>query len=281
METLQKKLERPWESAALYVFLQIPREVNEKFYSQEVQNLNLTFSVDPSGIIFYTDEDGNNYAVFYWNEKPSNEISVAIEAAISLQLNVEVLNNTAPHPYPLNESEIPDNIKVYLRPTSNSPSNDTEISNLAKTIAGNLTDQAKIVDKIIYWVSQNIGPWPPTDCLNQSNYAIALLRALGIPARLVRGIRVYPYCPSCHKASNPEYRVQVWYPKIGWINYDPTSALYAYNPYPHGFVEFLAKADITMVPKMSNVNRFTECWDSEMVVKGSKVKVRYQVSVWP
>ena len=65
-EDLKQKIEKPWELAELYVFLQIPTEVAEKVYSQKVQNLNLNCSINPSGIIFFADQNNNTYAVVYW-----------------------------------------------------------------------------------------------------------------------------------------------------------------------------------------------------------------------
>lgn len=287
-EDLRQRLERPWTGAAVYVFLLVPRTVGEEFYSQNFENLSLTFSVNPSGISFYKDEFGNNYTVLYWNEKPKSNITLSIESDVTFSIESWYLNYTAPHPYPLNDSLIPEDIKIYLQPTANCPSNESKIIRQAKNIIGNLTDdeskdESKIVDAVVSWVYFHIKVKEPDEKseLKETNYAISLLRGLGIPARLVLDTIVYPYCPFSHKVSVPHYRIHVWYPKLGWVPYRPAlpppEALYL--PL-RGYVEFWVGNDVQQRHEVTNAHQFIEFWSSTKI-SVTRAKIQYTLIIFP
>lgn len=286
---LEEAKKEPWRSAATYIFLPIPRKVADKFYWQEVSSFSFNFSTYPSGIVFYTDKHSNNYTIFYWNDEVEEKVTVSMETMVSLMMNVSFINQTGPHPYPL--TSVPDDVKIYLQPTKNCPSNDEEIINRAKEIVGNFTDEVKIVDTILYWVSQNIGPWPPTDWLNQINYGIALLRAIGIPARLIFGIQLRPYCSLPYEPDYCQaftgYWIQVWFPKLGWVPYYQLGWEHYSQSLGHifcfrGYIELAVMADVSEFYNLTNVKSFEYIWYHQRMKKeGYVFKVWLVINVEP
>jgi transglutaminase-like putative cysteine protease len=84
------------------------------------------------------------------------------------------------------------------------------------------------------------------------------LRAQGIPARYVFGIIADPESPTPEESSAGHAWIQVWYPKVGWVNYDPTSAM-IHLP---NHIEFTANTDQTSGPGLCSADHFAEQWYS-------------------
>jgi len=306
---------QPWENASLRISLPFPREVNQTSYSQQTENYALAFNINPSGIDFFTDEDRNNYIVIYWNEKQTTKIVASIEAIIFREVNSDVIVSASPHPYPIAENLIPNEVKPCLEPTHLSRSDDPNITALAEEIASDLEDEAEIVDKTVLWVYQNIewkcsrewlnenecekygyryvgnGIFEPIDsaivgavwalkyrigvCGDFADLAVALLRAQGIPARSVFGIIADSESPTPDESSAGHSWIQVYYPKIGWINYDPTGA----TIHLPNHIEFTVQANRTSGYGVATGD-FTEQW-YVVGLGNNRVKIKYTVTVSP
>lgn len=247
-------------NASLYFIGELPNTVNEAGYLQRIENLTLSSSVVPSGTKILTDRYGNDYILFYWNQKPTENVRITVECVVFRDVNYRVLNAVSPHSYPLDGDLIPNDIKIYLDLDSPLQSDDPVIIEKAREIAGNLTTQEEVVNAIVSWVHENIQwrcfgeieeeynetivkkygyfKWTALEvleyrqgvCGNFADLTISFLKALGIPVRFVFGHIGYPDSP------DPESRlyigadtsyvvyhawVQVYYPEAGWINYDP------------------------------------------------------------
>lgn len=299
IQELERELEQarnPWKNVSLRIYLHLPREVNQTGYLQHIKNFTLAFDIVPSGITLVTDEDGNNYTVIYWNEEQNTKITVYIEAIVFRKVNTNILVDTSPHLYPILEDLIPNDTKSYLKPTLLSQSDDSTIIEQAKAIAGNLTNQSEIVNATILWVYQNVEWKCSADileeygflwsdavntlryrvgvCNNFANLAIALLRALGIPARYVQGF-VANHAPTLKEALSGHAWVQVYYPKAGWINYDPTKGMVHLPQH----IEFIVKADQILGYEVANAD-FTEEWYA-VGLENNTVKIKYTVAVSP
>ena len=305
-KTLRKEIEqlqKPWENASLYIFLPLPREVNQTGYLQHAENFSLAFNVNPSGIAYVTDENGNNYTVIYWNEKQNSEIVASIEAVISRKVNSNVLSNN--FPYPISTDSLPNDIKSCLKPTFDSPSGNPNIVTLAQELAKGLDDEAKIAAKTVLWVNQNIQwkcfreiyeeyydtivkkygffTWTAVEtleyrvgvCADFADLAIALLRAQGIPARSVHGFVADPNSSITKESDAGHVWIQVWYPKVGWVNYDPTLEATIHLP---NHIEY----KVTTVANEYGVanGNFTEHWYA-VGLGNNTVKIRYTVIISP
>ena len=256
-----EQLRKPLGNASFYFIGELPQDVNEPGYLQRIENLTLTSSVAPSGTKILTDKAGNNYIVFYWNEKPTENVTITVETVVFREVNYEIFNDTSLYPYPIAGGSIPNDIKVYLEVYPYSGQSDAPaIIEKAKEIAGNLTNQVEVVNAIVSWIHQNIqwrcfeeieaeyhdtivkkyGYWRWSAlevleyrqgvCGNFADLAISFFKALGIPVRFVFGQIGHPDSPEpenhLYVGTNTSYVVyhawiQVYYPKAGWINYDP------------------------------------------------------------
>ncbi len=99
--------------------------------------------------------------------------------------------------------EIPDDVKVYLKPTENIQSDDPGIKELSKSIADNSINDFEKISRLAIWVHDNIeyrkdlgneskdARWVFENkfgtCDEFSTLFIALSRSIGIPARFVAG----------------------------------------------------------------------------------------------
>ncbi len=148
------------------------------------------------------------------------------------------------HPRPLLYGD--ENISRYLQPTA-SIRTDGVVAEYAKRIAGDETDPLKKAHKIYDWVVDNMFRDPKVrgcgigdayhslesgylggKCADVSAVFVALLRASGIPAREVFGIRI---APSVHSkaygvksadiTTAQHCRAEFYIEKYGWIPADP------------------------------------------------------------
>jgi hypothetical protein len=149
--------------------------------------------------------------------------------------------------FPL-QYQTPEWLKVYLRPAKDTDYRKPEIRNLAIQLSKGCIYQYQVVENIIRWINTNIkyelesgGPTSAEDvlrektgyCIGFSNLAIALMRALDIPARNIHGI-YYDY--SNVDQSKTEHSlsldgvtlhrwIEVYYPDVGWVFSDPRKSI--------------------------------------------------------
>ena len=234
----------PWTR----IFFTIPRSVREVSYSQTVEGLTITTTLLPSGVIDFNDY-GNSYKLLYWNKEQSRGITFwetgwIYEGALNISFTVIItreVNNTlvenSDYPYPIPEDELPEEIKAYLQPSNTCQADAPEIISLAQNLSQGYTREIEVVSNTVSWVSENIergicGEIEYEDALSTLKYrkgvcrhftrlTCALLRAQGIPARLVMGIVVDPNIRDEVTNPVPHMWLQVYYPDIGWVNYDP------------------------------------------------------------
>ncbi len=112
-------------------------------------------------------------------------------------------------------------------------SDDPEIVSLAKGLTENVFDRWQAVLKIAGWVHKNvrysIADSPSArqalkkrtgDCGPHATLTVAMLRAVGVPAKLVGGL---VYTPSFGGSFGQHAWIEVYMEKDGWIALDPTT----------------------------------------------------------
>ena len=182
----------------------------------------------------YQDSQGNMIA--FWNLGYSNG-----NADFSITFKVDL----APIYYGINPEQIGEydktslNYQHYTQPSSWIESDNVEIIQLAKNIIGNETNPYEQANLIHKWVSNNIKSGSletalstlekrSAECAGHSFLFVALLRSLGIPARVVSGLHT-AYQGTFTNGSFWEHTLynHVWsefyLPGYGWIQSD-TSA---------------------------------------------------------
>lgn len=142
---------------------------------------------------------------------------------------VELVRETA---QPVAVRLTPQERERYLRATPGVQSDDAEIRGLARDIAGDEKDPARIAARIVDWIGRNLhqqyGANATTatavlrqkagDCTEHTLLFTALARAAGVPARQLGGI-IYVETPA------PTFGWHAWaeiHDGSGWISVDPT-----------------------------------------------------------
>lgn len=140
-------------------------------------------------------------------------------------------------PFPINASMLPPDIRPYLQPSPNQQSDNPLIRAQAQALVVGVQTEVQAVNEILDWVLANIryggGGQDAVSvyenrygiCMGFSNLAVALLRAVGVPAR-DRGVCAFPGQGKYgHYAVGPEGGghavIETFYPDAGWVPSEP------------------------------------------------------------
>lgn len=216
----------------------LPTEFSNKATSQSVDGLNIKFTPEPVSVVDDIDKFGNRFKKARWeNLKQSINITISFNAHIKAELRS--MDSSAP--FPLND--IPNDDAAFLKPTQMVQSDNEEIIALSKRLTGNARTTHDAVNAILNWVADNVKYTynPPQydaihtmktgkgNCQNFAHLSMALLRAAGIPARIVGGISLKR---QWKVPVENGYLVQdmgqgghawmeIFFPDLGWLSYDP------------------------------------------------------------
>ncbi|MBI2652053.1 transglutaminase domain-containing protein [Candidatus Woesearchaeota archaeon] len=165
------------------------------------------------------------------------------EGKIDFRLNTDVKTiNTI---IPVNQKikfpieELPKDVVVYTKPSETIDSNDEDIVRIASELAKGENDLYAAVFKIADWTKNNVNynlstltaevsqkaSWVLQNkqgvCDELTSLFIALLRAVGIPARFVSGI-AYTNSPLFPENWGAHGWAEVYFPNYGWVPFDVT-----------------------------------------------------------
>jgi transglutaminase-like putative cysteine protease len=136
-------------------------------------------------------------------------------------------------------TSIPSEAQYYLAPTEHIDSDNQAIVNLANKLAQGKDDLFIVVSDIATWTKNTIkynlstltaevsqkASWVLQHkegvCDELTSLFIALLRALGIPARFVSGAS-YTTSPLFPQKWSAHGWAEVYFPSVGWVPFDPT-----------------------------------------------------------
>lgn len=234
---------------SLIISTVVPATFQSPTYNQEIENLNISFAPEPSKREDKVDKRGNKVVVVTW----TNPVG-PITATVALTAKNYVLFNplTTSKPFPLGAVDPP--AQDYLLSTEQVPSNDARIRAKAKELTSGVKTEFDAVQRILAWVIDHTTYvlTPPQygamytfetgkgNCQNYSHLAAALLRAVGIPARIVNGVtlkRTYDAKTEYGKltfgmAQGRHSWIDVYFPDLGWVPFDPQqSQLFTSNRY--------------------------------------------------
>lgn len=216
----------------------LPTEFSNKATSQSVDGLNIKFTPEPVSVVDDIDKFGNRFKKARWeNLKQSINITISFDTRIKAELRS--MDSSAP--FPLNGIHSDD--AVFLKPTQMVQSDNEEIIALSKRLTGNARTTHDAVNAILNWVADNVKYTynPPQydaihtmktgkgNCQNFAHLSMALLRAAGIPSRIVGGISLKR---QWKVPVENGYLVQdmgqgghawmeIFFPDLGWLSYDP------------------------------------------------------------
>jgi transglutaminase-like putative cysteine protease len=218
----------------------LPESYTETLNTQTISRLRKSYIPPPDEIKEFEDDFGNSGVELLW----SNSVRII---QLDMQFNADTLGNfttlssEAPFPFTLS-----DEYQIYLASTELSPADDFYINYIGRALSYDLGRQIDVVNSIFVWLDRNIRlSLRPEDNISRDalsvlkkragddrgicNLAASLLKGLGIPVRVVNGIsfqkeiiikiknQEYIYDHS----NNTRYWIEVYFPDIGWVSYDP------------------------------------------------------------
>jgi len=234
---------------SLIISTVVPATFQSPTYNQEIENLNISFAPEPAKREDKVDKRGNKVIVVTW-ANPAG----AITATVALTAKNYVLFNplTTSRPFPL--GAVDPAAQDYLLSTEQVPGNDARIRAKAKELTAGVKTEFDAVQRILAWVIDHTTYvlTPPQygamytfetgkgNCQNYSHLAAALMRAVGIPVRIVNGVtlkRTYDAKTEYGKltfgmAQGRHSWIDVYFPDLGWVPFDPQqSQLFTSNRY--------------------------------------------------
>jgi transglutaminase-like putative cysteine protease len=216
----------------------VPESFNSPTYMQKIVDVDFNFVPAPSERKDTTDERGNKVVEVTW-KPPLKPVTATIRLTAMNSVKLQVLQTRAPFP----PSGLPGQVKAYLQATEQVAAGDEKIRAKARELTASASTEFDAVQKILTWVVDHMHYvlTPPNydatysfgsgkgNCQNYSHLAAALMRAVGIPVRIVNGITLKkPYDIDMGKsiltmkmAQGRHSWIEVYFPDLGWVPFDP------------------------------------------------------------
>lgn len=217
----------------------LPATFDSRTVNQSIDHFQADFNPRPVSLDIETDRFGNRFQKVTW-QQVEQDIRVKLSYTASIRSELTTLVSKAPFPL----GNLADKEAGYLKPSELVQSNDPAVARLARQLTASASNEHEAVMAITNWVADNIKYSfnPPQydaaytlttksgNCQNFAHLSIALLRNLGIPARIVGGITLKDSWKVPIDARNSIVQsmgqgghawLEVWFPDLGWLPYDP------------------------------------------------------------
>ena len=216
----------------------VPESFESPTYRQKITELDFNFSPSPSKREDKTDHHGNKVVELTWNA-PLMAVTATISLKAMNRVELQTLHTSAPFP----PTGLPEQVQAYLKATEQVPVNDGRIRAKARELTALAKTQFDAVQKILTWVVDHMHyvAIPQSydamyafrsgkgNCQNYSHLAAGLMRAVGIPVRIVNGITLKePYdikigssILTLKMAQGRHSWIEVYFPDLGWVPFDP------------------------------------------------------------
>lgn len=200
----------------------------------------LNFEPKPDSVKTEKDRFGNTYTVVTWTELKKDAV---VKEAYSVSLSIKLKDIKSGAPFPLELKDIPASEKAFLEKTAQTDVDAKEVRELAMALSKDAKTEQAAVMAVLNWVVDNIKYKTPIpeygalwtlksgygNCQNYAHLSIAMLRSIGIPARIVGGITIgRPWKVPLESGALTQSIgqgghawMEVWYPDLGWVPYDP------------------------------------------------------------
>ncbi|MBN1663617.1 MAG: transglutaminase domain-containing protein [Deltaproteobacteria bacterium] len=215
-----------------------PQSFQSPTYQQSVRDVDLRFTPEPQEKKKTIDKRGNEITTATWT-KPPDAIDVRLGFNTSSITKLETIHTDAPFP----PGKFDENLKYYLKATEQVQVDHPQIQELAARLTKGAKTQFDAVQQTISWVVDHVHyVTPPVrydalyalesgkgNCQNYSHLSAALLRAVGIPVRIVNGVTLnQPYDIAWQKGvltfkmgQGRHSWIEVWFPDLDWVPFDP------------------------------------------------------------
>lgn len=206
---------------------------------QRLGSYRVNFTPRPAMVDRQKDSFGNEFIEVTWRELKGDAM-VNGHFDVKLHLSLKEMARNAPFPLPI--KDVPGRERLFLDPTPLVQSNDKSIAALAQRLTEGAAGEQAAVAAILNWVVDNVRYGAVThgydalstlkrrhgNSLSLSHLSVALLRSVGMPARIVGGIVLgrpwkIPFKDGALQQSVGEGSstwFEVYYPDAGWMAYD-------------------------------------------------------------
>ncbi len=189
-----------------------PSDFKSWAISPRVSARKVSYAPEPERVRTERDSFGNSFTVVEWKGL-ENEATVTETYRVSISIGLNETGSLGP--FPLRSREIPEAAARFLNTSPLVETGDADIKKLASTLAAGAATEQAAVDAILNWVVDNVKYRSPVsdygaartlatregNCQNFSHLAIALLRSVGIPARIAGGVSLGDRGRSLSKAA--------------------------------------------------------------------------------
>lgn len=215
-----------------------PQNFDSPTYRQKIEDFKIQFSVAPADIKESTDRYGNNIVKYSW-KNPGKPFDARISFRALNRVVLEPVKTSVPFPVILKDP----NLKIYLKSSEQVPVDDPQIKQFATELTRNSKTQFDAVQKILSHIIDKLSYvlTPPDhgamyafknnkgNCQNYSHLAAAMLRANGIPTRIVNGVTLKePFdinlgsrSMTLNMAEGRHSWIEVYFEDLGWMPFDP------------------------------------------------------------
>jgi hypothetical protein len=216
----------------------IPQTFRSPSYSQEIRAFELTFSDEPYSKERILDKRGNVVIKATWR-RPRRPINAVISFEAINRTELEPVEALAPFP----PNNLPNRVRVYLEATRQVPSTNSQIVSKARQLTKSSVTEFDAVQQILTWIVDHMTyvqrpvsydalySWRTGkgNCQNYSHMAAAMMRAVGIPVRIVNGItlkesydvQVKGGMLTMRMAEGRHSWIEVYFPGLSWVPFDP------------------------------------------------------------
>jgi len=215
----------------------VPKTFESPTFSQRIETIDFRFSPSPAKRRDSTDTRGNEVIEVTW-VPPLKPITTTIALLAKNAVRLQDITSNAPFPL----GNLPEEAKVYLSATDQVAGNDPAITEKARELTRAAKTEFDAVQKIMAWVVDHMDyvlipqsydaaysfRTGKGNCQNYSHLAAALMRAAGIPVRIVNGvtmkepydIRIEDAIITMKLAQGRHSWIEVFFPDLGWVPSD-------------------------------------------------------------
>lgn len=217
----------------------LPADFKSKSVSQSVDSLNISINPRPKSSTVEQDRFGNRFQKVVW-ENVDQDIRINLGYSANVLSELSAMESRTPFPI----GAVSGGDALYLKSTEMVQSDSPEITELARRLTAGARNEYEAVSAITNHVTDAIKYTfnPPKydalytletksgNCQNFAHLNIALLRSVGIPARIVGGITLKDSwkVPIDNKSSIVQSMgqgghawMEIYFPDLGWLPYDP------------------------------------------------------------
>jgi len=218
----------------------VPATFHSPTYNQEISNFVMDFSLPPSKRQEEVDKRGNKVIKVFWNN-PTTAIQATVSLLASNRVILQSLSTQAS--FPLSAEQLSEGVKVYLSATKQVQADHPQIRAKAQELTQSVKTEFDAVQRILSWIVDHMRYVTPPkqydalysfqsgkgNCQNYSHLAAALMRAVGIPVRIVNGVTLKKPYQVVMESGNLTLQmgqgrhswIEVYFPDLGWVPVDP------------------------------------------------------------